>query len=56
LGISLVGATVEIVYGPAGATCAGGSAQAPGSVRSRTYIWYGNRSLPPQISCLPASH
>src|SRR5262244_2088356 len=38
LGISLVGATVGIVYGPAGATCAGGSAQAPGSVRSRTYI------------------
>src|SRR5258708_18354637 len=38
LGISLVGATVGIVYGSAGATCAGGSAQASGSVRSRTYI------------------
>src|SRR6516162_5655104 len=38
LGISLVGATVGIVYGPTGATCAGGSAQASGSVRSRTYI------------------
>src|SRR5262245_13819064 len=38
LGISLVGATVGIVYGPEGATCAGGSAQASGSVRSRTYI------------------
>src|SRR5262249_29455455 len=38
LGISLVGATVGIVYGSKGATCAGGSAQASGSVRSRTYI------------------
>ena len=37
--ISLVGATVGIVYGPADATtCAGGSAQASGSARSRAYI------------------
>src|SRR5262249_13802426 len=38
LAISLVGARVGIVYGPEGATGAGGSAQASGSVGSRTYI------------------
>src|SRR6476619_3545547 len=37
--ISLVGATVGIVYGPVDATiCAGCSARASGSVRSRAYI------------------
>jgi hypothetical protein len=39
LGISLVGATVGIVYGSGDATiCAGCSARASGSVRSRAYI------------------
>lgn len=52
--ISLVGATVGIVYGRTGATRAPRlRRRASGSVRSRTYILMREPSLPQQISCLP---
>ena len=51
-GVGLVGATLRIVYGRAGATYTPSSVQAPGSVPSRTYILMREPSLPPQTCCL----
>ena len=51
--ISLVGATVGIVYGHTVRRVRRVLAQASGSVRSRTYILMREPSLPLQISCLP---